>query len=240
MDPHKEIRMGRACRALFVLTFFSLIEYPAKMLAMPVSGNGAFPHFSVNSDDSTTDATQASSSAARPFGVISKPLTGGEKATYYLRFTYGPQSVALSLAGAGINQARDNVPEWGQGIEGYGKRLSSSFGHKAVKCSIQLGIGAFLHEDPRYFASARSGIWQRTIYAVGQTFVSHKDFGGIRPGYSRLIGIVGGAYISRQWHPASDRTAGRYISASAISMGLDIAKSVFAEFWPDLKKLLHR
>ncbi len=231
--------MRRVSSVLLILIIFCLIEHP-KMLAKAAGEKDALLHFSTNTANATTAAMQTSDSAREPFRMISKPLNGSEKAVYYLRETYGPLSVVSSLAGAGINQARDDVPEWGQGMEGYGKRFSSSFGHKAVKRSIQFGIGAFLHEDPRYFASARSGIWPRAIYAVGQTFVSHKDFGGIRPGYSRFIGIVGGVYVSRQWHPADDRTAEGYISAVASSIGWDVAKSVFAEFWPDLKKLFHR
>ncbi len=165
-------------------------------------------------------------------------MTLSVKCRFYLRSTYGPRSVGYSLAGAGINQGWNDVPEWGQGMEGYGKRFASSFGQKAIKRSIQVGAEIMLKEDPRYFASGRSGIWQRTRYAAGQTFISHRDAGGIRPAYSRFVGTVAGVCVSRQWYPDSDRKAEDYVSSSAISMVLDIARNVFNEFWPDVKRLL--
>jgi hypothetical protein len=51
---------------------------------------------------------------------------------------------------------------------------------------------------------------------------------------------LGGVCVSRQWYPDACRTAGDYGLASAASFGLDIAQNVFSEFWPDLKKRLHR
>lgn len=157
-----------------------------------------------------------------------------------LRSTYEPRSVAFSLAGAGIKQARDSVPEWGQGMEGYGRRLASSFGHKIIKRNIQFVAGSLLHEDPRYFCSGSEGIWRRSLYAAGRTFVSNKDGGGVRPGYSKFIATFGGAYISRQWYPERKRKMSEYLTSTAISIGVDMAKNVFNEFWPDLQRMMRR
>lgn len=162
------------------------------------------------------------------------------KLRYMLRSTYEPKSVMFSLFGAGIKQAMDAVPEWGQGMEGYGRRLASSFGQKIIKRNIQVGIGTFLREDPRYFCSESQGIWRRSLYAASRAFVSNKDGGGIRPGYSKFIATFGGAYISRQWQPERKHKMSEYLTNSAISIGIDAAKNVFSEFWPDLKRMLHR
>jgi hypothetical protein len=187
-----------------------------------------------------SSATAAALPDISPVGAFSI-LTGKEKLHYYFKSTYGPETITFNLAGSAINQARDYVPEWGQGMSGYGKRFASSLGHKAIKSSLHLGMGALLHEDPRYFSSGRSQIWRRTLYATGQVFVAHKDSGGLRPSYSRFAGIAGGALISRQWFPdAEDRTATRYASVCAISLGLDMARNVFSEFWPDIKKLFRK
>ncbi|MBP1622204.1 MAG: hypothetical protein H6Q07_224 [Acidobacteria bacterium] len=167
-----------------------------------------------------------------------QPLTGSEKFRYYLRHTYGPESTLFILAGSGINQARDAVPEWGQGMEGYGKRLASAYGRRAVRNSIQHGLGALLHEDPRYFSSGQTGIWGRSLYAAGRVFVAQKDDGGIRPAYSRFIGAFGASYISRQWHPESYHTPEDYIASGAATIGFDMVRNVLYEFWPDIKKKL--
>jgi hypothetical protein len=175
-----------------------------------------------------------------PSNARTTPLTGKEKLRYMTRSTYEPESIMFSLAGAGIKQARDTDPEWGQGTEGYGKRLASSLGHKAVNRGIRLGLGSLFHEDPRYFFSESRGIWRRTLFAASRTFVSNKDGGGIRPGYTKFVTQFAGAYISRQWHPEREHTLSEYLKSGAISVGLDTAKNVFNEFWPDVKKILRR
>jgi hypothetical protein len=169
-----------------------------------------------------------------------QPLTDKEKLHFYIQKTYGPWAFAYSAAGAGISQASDEVPEWGQGIEGYGKRLGLHIGRRAIKNSIYSGLGILLHEDPRYFASNRSGFWPRSLHAAGQAFVAHKDSGGIRPAYSRFAGIVGAACISGEWRPQADQRFSQYVYSSAIWLGIDAAKNVVTEFWPDIRRRFGR
>jgi len=166
-------------------------------------------------------------------------MTDGEKFKFYLTTAYGPGSLLFSMAGSGINQARNSEPQWGQGMEGYSKRLGSSFAQKGVERSIRFGLGALLHEDPRYFAAKRSGVVSRTLHATGESFLAHKDSGGIRPGYAHFIGIISAVYLSRRWHPEIDRKSANQVSAGGISLGLEMARNVFSEFWPDIKKKLH-
>jgi hypothetical protein len=168
------------------------------------------------------------------------PLSRADKWKYYLKSTCRPTSVGSSLLLAGIKQAQGSVPEWGGGMEGYGRRLASSFGQKAISNSIRIGLNVLLREDPRYLPSGRKGYLNRTIYAVGQTFRARKDAGGTRIAFSRFAGTVGAACIAKQWYPESYHTASECLTSGITSIGLDTAKSVFSEFWPDLRKLLHR
>jgi hypothetical protein len=165
-------------------------------------------------------------------------MTGSEKWHYYLRSTYGPKPFAYSIAGAGIKQAEGSVPEWGGGMEGYGKRFASSFGQKAINRSVRIGLQGLLREDPRYFASGRSDIWSRTMYAVSEAFWVRRDSGGTRPAYTRWIGDFSAAYVSRQWHPDSYHTTGEYLTSGFTSIGIDAAKNIWNEFWPDIRRLL--
>jgi hypothetical protein len=207
--------------------------------AFPSSPAGSNQTTSNPSSSTNRQTSQTPGSLPRVSTVQPAPLTGSEKWHYYLRSTYGPKSFGYTIAGAGIKQAQGSVPEWGGGMEGYGKRFASSFGQKVVNRSIRIGLKGLLHEDPRYFASGRSGIWSRTLYAVGQTFVSHKDAGGARFAYSRFAGSFGAAYVSRQWYPDSYHTTSDYLTSGFESVGIDAAKNVFSEFWPDIRRLLH-
>jgi len=164
------------------------------------------------------------------------PLTPGEKTRLYLNSSVGALSVFTGAFSAGISQAIDSVPEWGQGMEGYGKRFASSLGRKAVEKTTRHGLKILLREDPRFFYSDRHGIRPRTLHAIGEVFVAHTDHGGTRPNYSNFAGIASGIYISRQWHPENRRNASDYIQDAAVSIGIQSAKNVFTEFWPDIKK----
>jgi hypothetical protein len=166
------------------------------------------------------------------------PLTPKGKFDFYLRKTYGPIGIGRSLFLAGINQWRDDPTEWGQGMEGYGRRFASKFAHHTVRRTIQLGAGIWLREDPRYFRSERTGFWPRTSYAVAQTFITRKDDGGSRLAISRLIAVFGAALISRTWQPEDNRTVKNGLTNGAISLGWDIGNKIFEEFWPDIRRRL--
>jgi hypothetical protein len=182
------------------------------------------------------EADPASETTSEFMAADYSPLTAGGKIHFYLKSTVGPMSIFTSVFSSGYNQAVDSVPEWGQGMEGYGKRFASSMGQKAVEKTVHHSLKIMLREDPRYFYSVRQGIWPRTLHAIGETFVAHKDSGGTRPDYSRFAGIASGVYVSRQWHPENRRCAMDYIQGAAASIGIQSAKNVFMEFWPDIKK----
>lgn len=232
--------------SIVVLTGFAsiLLHSPS---ASAGDTSGGLPHFSLFDTTAARSGAAASQQQPRPaqapaalprMVVHPSPMSAEEKWKYYLKSTYGPKSIAYSLFGAGIKQAQDSVPEWGQGMEGYSKRFASGFGQKAIKRSVQHGLGGLLGEAPRYFASLDSGIWPRTLHAAKEILVTHKDSGGTRIAYTRFVGTFTGVYVSRQWRPENDQTVGQYFSATGTSLGIDAAKNVFKEFWPDIKSRL--
>ena len=168
------------------------------------------------------------------------PMTGGQRLKFYLDSTFGIDPILRTSAVAGINQARNTVPDWGQGMEGYGIRFASSFGSRIIKNTIHHGIGSLLNEDPRYYPSGRSDVWRRSFYAAGQTFMTHNDTGDACFAYLRMLATVSGIYLSREWYPERKRTVSEYLTSTATSIGFDAAKNIFHEFWPDVKHWLRR
>ena len=197
-------------------------------------------------DSSTTVTIDPAPVQTDHFSIFSSlsepppPRTGRQKRNYYLKRTFGVEALLRNAAVAGIQQALNTVPEWGQGMEGYSIRFASSSGQSMIDNSIHLGMGYLLHEDPRYYPSGRSGPWIRSLYAVGQTFITHKDTGEARFAYSRMLGTVGSIYISREWYPERNRTVSEYLSSTATSLGFDAAKNIFSEFWPEIKRMFRR
>ncbi len=188
----------------------------------------------------STDRKAATGILPNTAATLRPAMSGRDKWIYYLKSTYGPASVGISIFISGMMQAQSSVPEWGGGMEGYGKRFGSAFSQRAINRSIRIGLNGILHEEPRYLASDRSGVWRRTFYAVGQTVLVPKDAGGMRIAFSRFAGNWGAACISRQWYPDAYQTPADCVASGFRSLGLDAAKNVFCEFWPTLKKMVHR
>jgi hypothetical protein len=242
--------MQKIFRVLMTLAMSYFLLSPAFAEDSSTPENASTPCFSLNGCTQTSSvqtakapaqATGQRSPVSIPRAPVSHPLpmTNHEKFRYYLKSTYDPISIGFILARAGINQARDTVPEWGDGAEGYGRQVASSFGQKTVKRSINLGLKTMFHEDLRCFRSGQSGFWNRSSYAAGQVLIAHKDSGGRRPNYTWLASTFGEAYVSRQWHPDRYHNWSDYISTFAVSLALDAARNVFDEFWPDLKRKTH-
>ena len=166
------------------------------------------------------------------------PMTPDEKIGFYLQSTVGHMSIFTSAFSAGYNQAIDSVPEWGRGLDGYGKRFASSISQKAIGNTVNSSLKILLSEDPRYFYADRDGVRYRTFYALGQILIAHRDSGDTRPNYSWFIGTASGVYASRQWRPENRRTATDYIMGAVAAVAAESAKNVFMEFWPDIKKKL--
>jgi hypothetical protein len=199
---------------------------------------------SVRTGSAAMGTTQTSPGETRPSGSLSRtpvvqppPLSAGEKVRYYFRTTYGLQSFGFTAAGAGIRQAYGAVPEWGGGLEGYGKRYASSFGQKAIDGSIRISLQTLMREEPRHAASGQSGILSRTLHSASRTLIVRKDDGGTRPAYTRWAGAFSAAYISRQWHPKAYQTKCDYLVAGFTSIGLDAARNVWNEFLARYKEV---
>jgi hypothetical protein len=240
--------MSKIACALLILTMGCYLSSPA-IAATPATENENNLCFSLEycmPDDPVQVANLTASQApnqlqTRVFPIVSypRPMTANEKFHYYLKSAYGPKPFALSLADSSINQARNAVPEWGQGWNAFGKRFASSFGKKTVKRTVLFGLKTAFHEDMRFFNSEQSGVLHRSLYAVEQVWIAHKDSGGTRHNYTGIASAFGSAYISRQWLPDSYHKWSDYLSSFVMSLGFDAAKNIFYEFWPDIKQKLH-
>lgn len=174
----------------------------------------------------TTDGTPSKSRGTQSF----TPLTGKQKFGHYAKSLIAPWGVLAAASGAGIGQARDDVPEWDQGMSGYRRRLTSSLGKHLVGESISFAVGDILGYDPRYHASDRTGVWHRTLDALVQSLRSKDDYGRWRIAYPHLAATFGAGLVSRTWYPESRRTISGGLESGAISLALSAAVNVAKEF----------
>src|SRR5439155_11298565 len=168
------------------------------------------------------------------------PLTRSERLGNYLSGLASYESVIRSAASGGIAQVKNTPKEWRGGAEGYGERVGNAFAQHVIYRTLQYGTSAALHEDNRYFVSGQTGFFRRTKYAIKSALLARHDNGNQYFSFSRVGGAAGAAFISRAWQPPSTTSAGDGAVSFGITMGSDIGFNVFREFWPDLKRHLHK
>jgi len=137
---------------------------------------------------------------------------------------------------AGISQAENSEPGFGQGFGGYGKRFASAFADGTIE-NFLVGavLPSLLHQDPRFFQSGEGSFTHRAGYAVSRAFVTRTDSGNAQFNYSEIVGSALSAAISTDtYHPrsaiiatksgprfyASDRTLTTYRQRLGIATGI--------------------
>ena len=160
-----------------------------------------------------------------------EPLTAGMKFRLAYKSLTHPVFFVRTAAWSGVQQARDNPSEWGQGAEGYGKRLAGGFADAVTGSLISNAIlPSLLHQDPRYFYDGTGTKWSRARHAMVAPFVCKGDNGSWQPNYSQIGGSLIGYSISTAYYPSSNRTAGHVFENFGMDMGLHVLGSLAQEF----------
>jgi hypothetical protein len=167
-----------------------------------------------------------------------RPLTLGERFKIYESSFTRPESLIGPVLGAGVGQIRDTPPEWGQGAQGFGKRLASGYARSVIARTIAFGVAAADQEDSRFVPSRETGIWRRTRHAVLGTFVSRTRNGGTMPAISRFAGVYSAAFIANAWEPPSQATTSHALERGSTALLSSVGWHVFEEFWPDLRSAI--
>ena len=149
---------------------------------------GVFPHFLVTYDPNAA------------------PLTAGQK--FHLGFKTLVDPVTLLGTGidAGIQQAQNKYPEFGQGVEGYAKRFGARYtSHLSGVMIHHVILQAVFHQDPRYFYKDTGSFRSRVWYSIWTAFMCKGDNGRWQPDYSDVIGGAAASQVSRLYYPYTSR-----------------------------------
>ncbi len=184
------------------------------------------------------------------------PLSTGQKFKVVVRSSFDYVQVPWYGFLAGLSQAQDSEPGYGQGAAGYGKRIASAAADGTIENFMTSAIlPSLLHQDPRFFQSGKGSFTRRTGYAVSRIFVTRSDSGKSQFNYSEIMGSALSAAISTYgYHPSSkvvstptgprfipsDRTLRNTASVWGSQVGYDTITIVVKEFWPDIHRKLSK
>jgi hypothetical protein len=189
----------------------------------------------------TSNPKQDTSNTAVPNAPSSyKPLTAGGKLKIAAFDAVHPLRILGAAVSAGIAQASDPYPEWGDGGEGYAKRFGAAVADEASGHIFKgFLFPTILRTDPRYFRKGQGGAVPRTGYAVTRVFVTRTDSGHPTFNASEFLGAASSAALSTVYYPRSGSSASDAVSRAGLGIAADMGWNVFKEFWPDIKKKFH-
>jgi hypothetical protein len=164
-----------------------------------------------------------------------RPLSVGEKWKLFYRQTYDPFQFVTAAFSAGINQAEDEFPEYGQGTVGYAKRYGAGFADNSLGAFFgNFALPSLLHDDPRYFRKGSGPFMNRLLYSAETTVIARHDDGTHHPNYSNVVGNLIGCAFGNLYYPKSDRGVGTTIERGFQVTAYGAIGGVFQEFWPDI------
>jgi hypothetical protein len=159
------------------------------------------------------------------------PLTSRQKWNLAAHDTFDGMSFVGVSAGAGVEQAANRYPDYGQGAEGYARRWGALYADGRTSDLLDHYVFAsLLHQDPRYFYQGTGSTKSRFMHAVGSAFIARSDSGRNMPNYSYLLGDICSGAISNLYAPSSERGAGLVFTNAAIGIAGRSFKAVVEEF----------
>lgn len=196
------------------------------------------------------------------FGVTSRqnasPLAPRQKFHLFVKSAFDPVTIGVVGLQAGLSQAQNEFPAYGQGAEGYGKRFGAAFADQVSSGFwSNYAYPVLLKEDPRYFRLGEGSFTARAFYSIKQEFVCHTDKGGRMFHFSNVLGAFTGGAISNIYYPGkslarvipatatspaipvyyeSERGVSLTMSRAAIALGYGTMGGLFDEFWPDIHR----
>ena len=163
------------------------------------------------------------------------PLSSGQKFKLFFKSASDPWPFLLSGAVAGIGQAENSTPEWGQGAQGYAKRFGAGYSDYFIGNFFGNALlPSLMHEDPRYFQKGTGSVTSRFLWAASSSVWCRRDNGKWGPNYANVAGNLIGSAIGRAYYPPSDRTVGGTISDGLTVTAEGIVGAEVIEFWPDM------
>lgn len=171
---------------------------------------------------------------------VLRPLTPKEKFHLMWKSSTDPFIFSLDAIVAGIGQAKDSNPGYGQGTRGYLKRFGSSYadtfdgnfwGNAVLTVAFK--------EDPRYFREGEGHSYShRALYSAGTALWTRRDNGKRGPNYANVLGNFVSGGISNLYYPAADRGLSKTVTGAVTVTAEGTIGSELIEFWPDIARKL--
>ncbi|MGA9720022.1 MAG: hypothetical protein WBQ79_17200 [Acidobacteriaceae bacterium] len=169
------------------------------------------------------------------------PLTPKQKFHLAYKSSIDPFVFVADGFVAGISQAQDSNPGFGQGAQGYFKRFGASYADTVDGTLWGNAILPVLFkEDPRYFRMGTGSFKRRFLYSASTTVWCRRDNGTWGPSYANVLGNFVSGAISNAYYPAEDRGVEQTLDGALTVTAEGAIGAEFIEFWPDISRRLFK
>jgi len=130
--------------------------------------------------------------------------TEKDKLHGYIFDAVGPYAFLSAVTVAGVQQARNRPPDWGQGWGPYGQRVASDFGINLVTQTARYGLAEIFREDTLYYRCECTGFGRRLEHALISTVTARRGADGHRTfSFSALAAPYAGTEAAALlWYPS--------------------------------------
>jgi hypothetical protein len=165
------------------------------------------------------------------------PLTAGGKWRLFVRDTTDPFTFGWAAFEAGIAQANNDLPGYGQGAAGYGKRFGAGLADQVAGGFFGTYLfPSALHQDPRYYRLGTGPFKKRLGHALIRPLLTHKDSGVRAFNWSGILSSIARSSLSNAYYPEGNRGVSDTFSRVAMSIPFSMIDELVNEFGPDLQK----
>jgi hypothetical protein len=169
------------------------------------------------------------------------PLTPAQKYNIAWHQFWDESAHYGNLIQAGISQAANGIPHYGQGWGAFGERYLAQEGDQFTGAFLIYGIlPNMLHQDPRYFRRGRGSALARIAYAASRTLIARTDSGNPTFNASQIFGQLGQAGISLSYYAKQDRDVHGLFVGWAVNQTYNVGWNQLKEFTPDLYAFIRR
>ena len=170
-------------------------------------------------------------------GVKLCSLEPGAKFLLFLHDSADPISFLAAGFDAGLDQASNRDPTFGQGGLGYAKRFGADFTGQTVSRFF----GDFLYptifsQDPRYYRMGQGSKKARLLHAMSHVVVARRDNGNSMFNYTEWLTTSSSLALNNLYHPGNQPGVAAAARNGAFSVLQDMGFDVLREFWPEVAR----
>jgi hypothetical protein len=167
------------------------------------------------------------------------PLDAKQKFDLGWHVVLDPTHFIFSAIAAGIEQADDTFPGYGQDAAGFGQRYGAALATSTTSALLRGSVFPVLfRQDPRYFYKGTGSNWARAKYALSTAVICKGDNGKWQTNYSGILaGFASGAISNLYYAPSDRHGAGLTFESGAldiagVGVGHLLQEFLFKRFTP--------